>query len=593
MSKDIQELQAQLAKLSIKTDGILNVREFGAIGDNIRHPLREKFASLSQARKEYPHAQSLDDEIDWCAIQAALEAGESQGGADVHIPAGQYKINRTIYIPDRVNLEMNLGAELMVTADVNVIHLKRGGQLFGGTINVHSNLDNFSRSCIFVSGEEDFQSSSNLTRVSNIMLRNWNPGDRPSGVGIHLYAKGDEKVPNQSICWLHVNNINMSWFNKGVYLQAVKADDADTNPGKTAWINGNSFHQVHFHACGIDICLEGSDGFAANQPDYSFEVSGNHFTDVQSQPMAYTMYFSVSGRNNRIVGKFWDTNIVASDTKARFTKSSSYNKVTSNVAPYQVSDEGNFNMLLSAYRNYWTGIIPPAINTSYTFAGNQDDFLAHALARGFLFTQTAGAAPLSGQLEHVFSLGGDASVVWDGSRATADNPIVLDLIFPKQFAYFTNFGLAFSPWAESPKGIVIRRRQSGQWRTVVTHKDLGNQPFFVLNSVLAPVDALQIKLWGTNDAKNNRLRLTRIFGQSTHEFGYAFLPRSGGDMYGNLNMNQSYLTVGHIARLPTASQAHRGKIIRVLGNGTTTADTMYICLRSASGTYSWKPIVQG
>jgi hypothetical protein len=56
---------------------------------------------------------------------------------------------------------------------------------------------------------------------------------------------------------------------------------------------------------------------------------------------------------------------------------------------------------------------------------------------------------------------------------------------------------------------------------------------------------------------------------------------------------KGYLTVGNVASLPTPSSTYRGQIILVLGNGTSTADTFYICLQSATGTYSWKQIMTG
>lgn len=48
-----------------------------------------------------------------------------------------------------------------------------------------------------------------------------------------------------------------------------------------------------------------------------------------------------------------------------------------------------------------------------------------------------------------------------------------------------------------------------------------------------------------------------------------------------------------IGTLPTASAAYKGHSVLVPGNGTTTADTFYICLMSATGTYSWKQIIAG
>jgi hypothetical protein len=46
--------------------------EYGAIGDGNSHPLSERFSTLEDAQKIYPHATSLNDEIDWCATVSAM-----------------------------------------------------------------------------------------------------------------------------------------------------------------------------------------------------------------------------------------------------------------------------------------------------------------------------------------------------------------------------------------------------------------------------------------------------------------------------------------------------------------------------------------
>lgn len=48
-----------------------------------------------------------------------------------------------------------------------------------------------------------------------------------------------------------------------------------------------------------------------------------------------------------------------------------------------------------------------------------------------------------------------------------------------------------------------------------------------------------------------------------------------------------------VASLPTASSSYRGLTAMVQGNGTTTADTVYVCLLSATGSYSWKSVAAG
>lgn len=71
----------------------VNVRDFGAIGDGTSHPVSEwvpsRFASLAAIQVAYPDVRSLDDEIDFAAINAAVRFGAASGAA-IRIPAGLY-----------------------------------------------------------------------------------------------------------------------------------------------------------------------------------------------------------------------------------------------------------------------------------------------------------------------------------------------------------------------------------------------------------------------------------------------------------------------------------------------------------------------
>ncbi|MGG1594913.1 hypothetical protein [Terribacillus saccharophilus] len=50
----------------------LNVYDFGAVADGNSHPLSERYSTLSDAQSVYPFADSLDMEIDYCAIQKTI-----------------------------------------------------------------------------------------------------------------------------------------------------------------------------------------------------------------------------------------------------------------------------------------------------------------------------------------------------------------------------------------------------------------------------------------------------------------------------------------------------------------------------------------
>lgn len=72
-----------------------NVFSFGAIGDGASHPLSERYLTLAEAQLVYPHATALTDEIDWCAIQGAIN---TQRGT-VIVPGGTFVTSATIKLP--------------------------------------------------------------------------------------------------------------------------------------------------------------------------------------------------------------------------------------------------------------------------------------------------------------------------------------------------------------------------------------------------------------------------------------------------------------------------------------------------------------
>lgn len=88
-----------IVNLQKQTEGLVSVKDsrFGAIGDNLSHPLSSKYATLAAAKVDYPTATSLTDEIDTVAIQKAIDYVMRNGGGTVYFPPGNYQINKTIY----------------------------------------------------------------------------------------------------------------------------------------------------------------------------------------------------------------------------------------------------------------------------------------------------------------------------------------------------------------------------------------------------------------------------------------------------------------------------------------------------------------
>ena len=88
-----------------------------AVADGASHPLSSRFTTLEAARAIFPAATNLTDEIDWCALQSAINEVTGRGGGAVYVPntGRAYVLNRTLEVdPNRVTLRSD-GAVLAFT----------------------------------------------------------------------------------------------------------------------------------------------------------------------------------------------------------------------------------------------------------------------------------------------------------------------------------------------------------------------------------------------------------------------------------------------------------------------------------------------
>ena len=107
-------LRTQLSKVmrALSPDGYFsmtalpNIKDWGAIGDGVYHPLQEwvdsgKFSSLTAIQMVYPKAVSLSQSIDQLATQACLDANK---GRNVQASKGRYIMTHTTISPKGTQL---------------------------------------------------------------------------------------------------------------------------------------------------------------------------------------------------------------------------------------------------------------------------------------------------------------------------------------------------------------------------------------------------------------------------------------------------------------------------------------------------------
>ena len=74
-----------------KLSETVSVKDYGAVGDGTLHKLSEKYASLSDAKAVYPFVTSLDQSLDWAAIQYCVF-----NSPNVFIPKGRYVLSDVV-----------------------------------------------------------------------------------------------------------------------------------------------------------------------------------------------------------------------------------------------------------------------------------------------------------------------------------------------------------------------------------------------------------------------------------------------------------------------------------------------------------------
>ena len=79
-------------------DYVVNVKDYGAIGDGINRKLSDIYPSLEEAQEKYPFATSLENSLDWCGIYSAVLDVETNGFGKVFLPNGEYIVDFVIPI---------------------------------------------------------------------------------------------------------------------------------------------------------------------------------------------------------------------------------------------------------------------------------------------------------------------------------------------------------------------------------------------------------------------------------------------------------------------------------------------------------------
>ncbi|PFL01157.1 hypothetical protein COJ01_11895 [Priestia megaterium] len=512
----LDDAQAILESAAAKTDGWIDAYAMGAKGGD----------------------PSADDSI---GIKAAFAMAATLRRKRVIIPSGLYYLKSTLVIPRGFQVEMQKDTYLIPTENINVIQLKPEAFLQGGVIDTRRyegrSYTDFTKACIYLDGNDTFSLYNELHRIQDIMLLgedHYYTDQQWTGTGIHFFSgKGTDGVA-KFISFVQANNIGIFNFNRGIYFEV---DESIKDLSEWAWVTGCTFDTVAMMNCTRSIELEGEGSVPR-------DVGGNQFKNLQIQ-IEPNSDFAIycEGSYNTFEGLFWDLHKNPKPS-IRFAKGSKFNKVIcahGYEQPQHFLDEGYMNTISSL-----TNHVPDGRTLAYplsapfqpSFLGNQDDYLISGDLRGYKIKQISNHPIKNGMpLEQLLTFDTEVGVVWDATNATYENPIIIEIDTSSDPIYYCQFVGYITAWKEFPRGceIEVYDETTAQWYW--THGVTNNSSYpFVVSAPWAGADKatkIRYKFWETNSTKGN-LEVGRLFAMSSKQEGKAWMPRAGGQIYGDL-----------------------------------------------------------
>jgi hypothetical protein len=514
-----------------------------------------------------------DDSI---GINNAINYASTAGRNKVFVPDGTYSIKNTVIIKSGIQLELSPGAVLKAGADVNIVQLKPHSKLTGGAIDTSA--ITFTKACIYLNGNDVFKLLNDHVYCNGTVLKgkdheytdhNW------TGKGIHLYSGKGSNFDPSYVSFVRFMQMGIFNFEYGILLET---DTTITQESDMAWVNGNSFDQINMMNCLKPITLIG-------MGDIPRDCTGNQFSNMQVQINSYSDYaIYCEGGWNKFDGMWWDLH--RSDKKAFvFGPNSRFNRIESmhgyeGTAHYE--DKGYLNVIASL-----TNHIPDNKTLAYPIStpfkpnmlGNQDDYLIHGNLRGYTISQTS-QHPLPmgvesgevGDFGALFNFDTELGVIWEGLVADYDNPLTLEVdLTASPVPYMAYVGIMSGYNYEAPENVRFEIYDGVTWHEADWFTKNTDAQFIVTAPWLGVDNGHKIRVVMWNETTTPRdVALSRVFAMSSKTTGNAYLPKSGGEVYGDIVFPNN-----EIGFQMTKNDGKTSKFFVTNEGGLTTRDNPY------------------
>jgi hypothetical protein len=537
--------------------GIAIVKEYGAKGDGVSRPLSTVFTTLVLAQMKYPFATALTQELDWAGIQLALNSS-----TNVFIPKGKYNISDTLVFRDFTTLTLegvdtrySTGEEnvavLTAKANVRLMELGDACQVLGGKLTA-IDFAGYDKSMIYI----DFSTKNRSDIHIETSLRG-----RSVGNAIEIYGNGNGGTAHP--IFINSNIMNFDVAVKGTYV------------GGTCWctgINVDSTITNCVQSVNLDGVGAGGDLLGSYQPTFTGTRTDRGVVELKN-----------AGHFN-IHAKIWDMN-QAINNYSVVLRNSTENDISKRIDVRQI-----LNLSLKPLYAPINNTFPSGAYTFYDrISGNNENMLFGANSK-YTVTPTASAnislVTNSNYDQYgMFKMEGKPTYMSPlaAGALTPTEMVEFEVLFPEASKRILVAGFSF--WSHVPPvSYKIHVKETDNSWTLV---DSGIPSDKIHISGGVHDTAISVKVgdyakvvngirFTFEVSKANAVVIDSAWAKSGNQ-NEAYLPLHGGKIYGDVDMNNRYLTIGKVVSLPTASATYRGKQIRTEGvTGVAEVSTLNI-----------------
>lgn len=296
LEKDASQLKFKLkpnligSSLLEKMSERVSVKDFGAIGDGTKHTVQEwidagEFSNLTAVQMVFPFVTSVNDSIDWVALQGAIKSlplntastgiltpkGFANGGC-IYIPRGRYYIDKKVSMQRGLRLtgESRESSQLIsfIAAD-SFLQYKDSGRYIQDEIIIE-NLSIWQDASVIATAGAAIDVIEGSASVQSVYLKVDNVIIEGTYNGVRLVAGVGCAVRNSNIS---------KCVNNGVYLTGLSSTTSTVFENTYCHINGNYGFEIEkgayiaFVGCASDSNAVG--GYHINQTKgYSFTACG-------------------------------------------------------------------------------------------------------------------------------------------------------------------------------------------------------------------------------------------------------------------------------------------------------------------------------